>query len=261
MEIISITNQKGGVAKTSTAINMGSILAEMGKKVLLVDVDPQFNLTTGLGFFKMENSIYKVLEEEIEFHEAIYETEIEQEGWEGKLDLVPSNIDLANAELELSNEIGRENLLKDAFERSREEINKVGYDYIILDTNPSLGLLTVNAMAIAHGLIIPLEPSIFALDGMEQLINVVKLIKRKLNNKLEVKGALLTRVDGRTNIGEEFYTKLKEIFDDKLFDTVIHQNVAISEAQSTGVPINIYDKNAKGTREYRTLVEEMINNE
>jgi len=261
LKIISVTNQKGGVSKTSTAINVGSILAERGKKVLLVDIDPQFNMTTGLGFTKSNNTIYNIMKEDIKFHEAIYNTNIEPDDWEGKLDLIPSHIELANAELEFSGEIGRETILKEAYERSKDKIMDSGYDYIILDTNPSLGLLTINAMAIADSLIIPLEPSIFALDGMEQLTNVVKLVRKKINKDLKIEGALLTRVDGRTKIGDEFYSQLKEVFGDKLFNTVIHQNVAISEAQSEGLPINLYDKNAKGTKEYKSLVEELIDNE
>ena len=227
---------------------------------MLVDVDPQFNMTTGLGFEKKENTIYEVMKEEIEFHEAIYPTNIEPEDWTGKIDLIPSSIELANAELEFSGAIGREKILKEAYDRSQEDLDSRKYDYIILDTNPSLGLLTINAMAVADSLIIPLEPSVFALDGMEQLINVVKLVRRKINKNLAVEGALLTRVDGRTNIGDEFYNDLKEVFGDKLFNTVIHQNVKISEAQAKGLPINLYDKKARGAKEYQQLALEMINN-
>jgi chromosome partitioning protein len=240
---------------------LGAALAEKGKKVLLVDVDPQFNMTTGLGFSKKENTIYEVMKEDIAFHEAIYPTNIEPDDWQGKIDLIPSNIELANAELEFSGEIGRETILKEAFDRSKAKIEEKNYDYIILDTNPSLGLLTINAMAVANSLIIPLEPSIFALDGMEQLINVVKLVRRKINKNLDIEGALLTRVDGRTKIAEEFYNDLKGVFGEKLFDTVIHQNVRISEAQSEGLPINVYDKKARGAKEYKQLALELMRNE
>lgn len=239
---------------------MGAALAEKGKKVLLIDVDPQFNMTTGLGFNKKEKNIYKVMKEEIELHEAIYQTNVEPEGWNGEIHLIPSNISLANAELEFSREFSRETILKGAFERSENEINNLGYDYIILDTNPSLGLLTINAMAVADSLIIPLEPSIFALDGMEQLINMVRIVRKKINKNLAIEGALLTRVDGRTKVADEFYNDLKEVFGDKLFNTIIHQNVKISEAQSESLPINVYDKKAKGTKEYQELALELMNN-
>ena len=261
MKIIAVVNQKGGVAKTTTAINLGSWLAEMGKNILLVDIDPQANLTQGLGFNKEDKTTYKILKEEIQFDEAIYESNIEEDYWKGKLDIIPSSIELANAELEFSGEIGRETLLKEAFEESNlNQENKEDYDYMIIDCNPSLGLLTVNALSLADSLIIPMEPSMFALDGMEQLMNVIKLIRKKINSKLTIEGVLLTRVDGRTNIGKEFEQELKEIFGDKVFETIIHQNVALSNAQTEEVPINIYDQNAKGAKEYKRLAEEVKNN-
>lgn len=259
MEVMAIVNQKGGVAKTTTAINLGAWLAEIGKNILLVDIDPQANLTYGIGFNKEKRTTYKVLKGEISFKEAIYRSNIEKENWKGSLDIIPSSIELANAELEFSGEIGRETLLKEAFEDAN--FNPQQYDYIIIDCNPSLGLLTVNALSLAQSIIIPLEPSIFALDGIEQLINVIKLIKKKINPDLDIRGVLLTRVDGRTNIGKEFEKELKEIFGDKVFNTIIHQNVALSNAQTEEIPINIYDKNAKGAKEYKKLAQELINNE
>ncbi len=261
MEIIAVVNQKGGVAKTTTAINLGAALAERGRNVLLVDVDPQANLTSGIGFVNKKKTIYAVMKKEVGFAEAIYPTGLEPEDWKGKIDIVPSHIELANAELEFSGEIGRETILKEAFEDAKERISGAGYDYVILDTNPSLGLLTVNALSLADSLIVPLEPSIFALDGMEHLTDVIRLVKRKINTKLRIRGILLTRVDGRTKIAEEFYDELKEVFGDKLFDTVIHQNVRLSEAQTEGLPINLYDEKASGTREYAALSEELISNE
>jgi len=261
MEIIAVVNQKGGVAKTTTAINLGSALAARGRKILLVDVDPQANLTSGVGFEKKEKSTYKIMKGEIDLGEAIYETGLGKDNWGGSIDLIPSDIDLANAELEFSGEIGRETILKEAFDNSRSKVKEAGYDYIILDTNPSLGLLTVNAISMADNLIIPLEASMFALNGMEQLTNVIKLVKKKLNNKLKIKGVLLTRVDGRTNIAEDFYSELKDVFGDKLFDTVIHQNVKLTEAQTEGLPINLFDKKARGAKEYAKLAEELISHE
>jgi len=261
MKIIAVVNQKGGVAKTTTAINLGSWLAEMGKNILLVDIDPQANLTQGLGLNKEDKTTYKILKEEVQFDEAIYESNIKEDNWKGKLDIIPSSIELANAELEFSGEIGRETLLKEAFEESNlNQENNEHYDYMIIDCNPSLGLLTVNALSLANSLIIPMEPSMFALDGIEQLMNVIKLIRKKINSKLTIEGVLLTRVDGRTNIGKEFEQELKEIFGDKVFETIIHQNVALSNAQTEEVPINIYDQNAKGAKEYKKLAEEVKNN-
>jgi len=262
MKIIAIVNQKGGVAKTTTGINLGAWLAETGKNILLVDLDPQANLTQGLGLNKEEKTTYKILKSKIHFDEAICKSNVEQENWKGKLDIIPSSIELANAELEFSGEIGRETLLKEAFENSKlNEKNNEVYDYMIIDCNPSLGLLTVNALSLADSLIIPLEPSMFALDGMEQLMNVIKLIKKKINSNLSIEGVLLTRVDGRTNIGKEFENELKKIFGNKVFDTIIHQNVDLANAQTEEVPINIYNRNAKGAKEYKQLAKEVKNNE
>lgn len=262
MEIIAIVNQKGGVAKTTTAINLASSLAEIGKNILLIDIDPQANLTQGIGLDKKNKTTYEVLKGEINFNNAIYNTKIEPDSWTGIIDVIPASIELANAELEFSGEIGRETLLKEAFkETGGDEYYSKKYDYMIIDTNPSLGLLTVNALSISNSLIIPLEPSMFALDGIEQLIEVIKLIRKKINSSLNIKGVLLTRVDGRTNIAKEFEEELKEVFGNKVFDTLIHQNVKISEAQSEQIPINIYDRKARGTKEYAKLAQELINYE
>ena len=257
MKIIALVNQKGGVAKTTTAINLSSSLAKKGKKVLLVDMDPQANLSQGVSIQNPNKTTYDILKKQITFAEGIKSCPF-NEKLEGKLDIIPSNINLANAELELSGELGRETLFKEAFEDSKKE-NSYNYDYMIIDCNPSLGLLTVNALCIAEDLIIPLEPSFFALDGLEKLVDVIKLIRKKLNSNLRVRGVLLTRVDGRTNIAKDFERELKDIFGDKLFNTVIHQNVTISEAQTEGLPINLYNKKAKGTKEYKKLAEELIN--
>lgn len=251
--IIAVVNQKGGVAKTTTAINLGSSLVEMGYKVLLVDMDPQANLTQGIGLMKEEETIYEVLKGEITFKGAICRTDIIPDEWKGQLDVLPSNIKLANAELELSGELGREKLLQEAY----EEADILDYDYIFIDCNPSLGLLTVNSLSVANNILIPIEPSIFALDGIQQLLNVIKLIKKKINSQINIMGVLLTRVDGRTNIAKEFEEDLKEIFEEKVFNTVIHQNVKISEAQSEQLPINLFDKKARGTKEYYELAKEV----
>lgn len=256
MEIIAIVNQKGGVAKTTTTINLGACLAEKGKDVLLIDLDPQANLTHGLGLGKMENTMYRVLRKEISIGSAICQSDLAPPDWKGQLDLVPSSIELANSEIEFSGEIARETILKEAFTESAEILSD--YDYILVDTNPSLGLLTVNALSLAHTVIIPLEPSIFALDGMEQLTNAIRLVKRKINEHLAIKGVLLTRVDGRTNIAKEFQQELGAVFGDKLFSTVIHQNVRLNEAQTESLPVNLYDDKATGTKEYRNLAKELV---
>lgn len=248
--ICAIANQKGGVAKTTTAINLGSCLAELGKRVLLIDDDPQGNLTQGLGIENIDKTIYECLTEELPLSDIIQSTGI------ANLDIVPASIKLANAELELSNVLGREGLLKEALEKSH-----LDYDYILIDCNPSLGILTVNALTAAEGIIIPLEPGIFALEGIGQLVKVINLIKKKLNPKLEIKGVLLTRANQRTSLAKEFEEQLQAIFKDKVFKTVIHNNVRIAEAQAEKKPINIYDKTAKGAIEYMALAKELIGNE
>jgi chromosome partitioning protein len=248
--ITAIVNQKGGVAKTTTTINLGSCLAELGKKVLLIDIDPQGNLTQGLGVENIDKTIYECLTEELPLSEIIQHTNF------NNLDIVPANIKLANAELELSSTLGRESLLKDALEHA-----DLNYDYILIDCNPSLGILTVNALTATEDIIIPLEPGIFALEGIGQLVKVIQLIKKKLNPKLNIKGVLLTRVNSRTSLAKDFEVQLHEIFGDKVFNTVIHNNVKIAEAQTYKKPINVYDKNAKGSIEYMSLAKELISNE
>jgi chromosome partitioning protein len=248
--ITAIVNQKGGVAKTTTTINLGSCLAELGKKVLLIDIDPQGNLTQGLGIENIDKTIYECLTEELPLSEIVQHTSI------NNLDIIPASIKLANAELELSNTLGRESLLKDALEHTI-----LNYDYVLIDCNPSLGVLTVNALTAAEDIIIPLEPGIFALEGIGQLVKVIQLIKKKLNPKLNIKGVLLTRVDSRTSLAKEFKEQLHAIFGDKVFNTVIHNNVKIAEAQTHKKPINIYDKNAKGSIEYMSLAKELLSHE
>ncbi len=258
MEVIAIVNQKGGVGKTTTAINLTSALAEMGKKILLVDMDPQANATQGVGVSKKGKTVYDILKGERKLNEVCYRVSVDEE-LKGTINIIPSAIELADAEIKLSEELGRETLLKEALTRATEEGVLDNYDYIIIDCNPSLGLLTVNALCAADSLIIPMEPSIFALDGIEKLVDIIKLVRRKINSDLQIKGVLLTRIDGRTNIAEEFERELKDIFGKKVFDTIIHQNVKINEAQTEALPINLYDKKARGAEEYSLLAKELIN--
>ncbi len=252
-KIIAIVNQKGGVAKTTTTINLGSSLAKMGKKILLIDMDPQANLTHGVGIEKQKITIYDVLKGDRSFEEVICNVQLDS-NWTHNLDIIPSSINLANAELELSGELGREKLLKEAYDDS----NGIDYDYILIDCSPSLGLLTVNSLSLTNQILIPIEPSIFAMEGIQQLLHVIKLIKKKINSDLVILGVLLTRVDGRTKIAKEFQNDLKDLFKDKIFNTIIHQNVAISMAQNEQIPINLYDSKSTGAREYYQLAKEVI---
>lgn len=252
MKIIAIANQKGGVAKTTTSINIASCLSELGKKVLLIDTDPQANLTKGLGLnVDDKKTLYECLvDDNIKLNEVIYESVKVNNT---KIQVIPSSIKLANAEIELSSTLGRETLLKDLLDATT-----LNYDYIIIDCNPSLSLLTVNGLCAATDILIPMEPSIFSFEGIEQLVNIIKLVKKKINRGLNILGVLLTRVDARTKIATEFKTELQNIFGDKVFKTIIHQNVKLSEAQMNRLPINLFDRSSKGYQEYMQLAKELI---
>lgn len=248
--IISVCNQKGGVSKTTTSINLASCLAELGKKVLVVDCDPQYNLTTGLNIETKNNkTVYELLvDDNIKANEVIYKTEF-------GFDIIPSNLNLANAEVELASMFAREQLLKDKLE---EISNK--YEYVIIDCNPALGLLTLNSLVACNRIIIPLDAGAFALEGITNLQDLISKIKRKLNPSIDLLGVLLARANKNTKINKLFQKELTEAFEDKLFNTIIHNNIKLVDSQMEGKPINYYDKNCSGYKEYLELAKEVIKN-
>jgi chromosome partitioning protein len=250
-KVISVFNQKGGVGKTTTNVNLCAALALKGKRVLSVDIDPQGNSTSGFGFDKnnLENTIYDILIEEFDINKVIHSTEIKG------LDLIPSNIQLAGAEIELTNTRYREKTLK-------EKLNLIdeNYDFIIIDCPPSLGLLSLNALTASHSVLIPIQCEYYSLEGVGQLIDTVKLVKKNLNPKLDIEGVLLNMYDGRTNLSAQVVEEVKKYFKNKVYRTVIPRNVRLAEAPSFGQPIMLYDENSKGSEAYMKLSEEIIKN-
>ncbi len=249
-KIISIANQKGGVGKTTTAINLSTVLAKRNKKTLLIDTDPQGNATSGVGANKdSEKSIYNVLIEETAIKEVIVKTNVKN------LDICPSNINLAGAEVELVSMMSREMRLKEKLDEIKDD-----YDYIIIDCPPSLGLITLNAFTASNSVLIPVQCEYYALEGLGQLLNTIKLVKKHLNKNLEVEGALLTMFDTRTNLSRQVVDEVKRYFADKVYKTVIPRNVKLSEAPSYGMPITVYDPRSKGAKCYDKLGKELIKN-
>ena len=249
MKKIAICNQKGGVAKTTTAINLASYLALKGKKTLLVDIDPQANATSGLGINKneIEHSIYDVLHEHTSLDQAIRETEVEL------LSIVPSNINLTGAEVELVNVMGREYRLKKAVAEMQKE-----FDFIIVDCPPSLGLLTINGLTAVNSVIIPIQCEYYALEGLGQLMNTVNLVKDNLNTALEIEGVLMTMADYRTNLTKEVIGEVKQHFGDKVYNSIIPRAVKLTEAPGFGKPVALYDNTSPGARKYEELAHEVL---
>ena len=247
-KVISIANQKGGVGKTTTAVNLSACVAQKGKKVLLIDIDPQGNATSGLGVkAEADKSIYNVLVEDLDMKDTIKQTMIK------KLFVCPANINLAGAEIELVSMVSRENRLKDAIEEIRDD-----YDYIFIDCPPSLGLITLNSFTASDSVLVPIQCEYYALEGLGQLINTIKLVQKHLNKDLEIEGVILTMFDSRTNLSTEVASEVEKYFGNKVFQTVIPRNIRLSEAPSHGVPISIYDPNSKGAEKYKKLAKELI---
>jgi len=250
-KIIAVANQKGGVGKTTTTVNISAILAKKGKKVILIDADPQGNATSGLGIEKDDvKSLYDVLVNEEPMEETLEETSIKN------LKVCPSNINLAGAEVELVSLISREYRLKEQLEKVKDN-----YDYILIDCPPSLGLITLNAFTAADSVLIPVQCEYYALEGLGQLINTINLVKKHLNKSLEIEGAILTMYDIRTNLSNQVVKEVKKYFENKVFKTVIPRNVKLSEAPSYGMSIIEYDSRSKGAKSYDKLVKEFLKNQ
>ena len=247
-KIISVANQKGGVGKTTTTVNLSTILAKKGKKVLLIDTDPQGNATSGLGVSKdVELSVYDILIGDTEFDETLQETAVKN------LKVCPSNISLAGAEVQLVSMMSREQRLKTKLDKIKDQ-----YDYILIDCPPSLGLVTLNAFTASDSVLIPVQCEYFALEGLGQLLNTVNLVKKHLNKNLEIEGALLTMYDARTNLSNQVVKEVKKYFEDKVYKTVIPRNVRLSEAPSYGMPITEYDPRSKGAKSYMKFAKEFL---
>jgi chromosome partitioning protein len=250
-KVISIANQKGGVGKTTTAINLAASLAAVEHPTLVIDIDPQSNTTSGLGIDTktVTNSVYEVMIGSSEIDETIRQTELEF------LDLVPSHINLVGAEIEMIDRDQRENILKRAIEEAREK-----YDFVIIDCPPSLGLLTINALTASDSIVIPVQCEYFALEGLGQLLNTIKIVRQHLNPELDIEGVLLTMYDTRTRLSNQVADEVKRYFDDRVFKSVIARNVRLAEAPSFGKPALLYDSTSVGSKNYLALAREIIKN-
>lgn len=249
--VIAVANQKGGVGKTTTSVNLSACLAEAGKRVLLIDIDPQGNATSGLGIDRraVKSSVYDLLLEDMSPVEAMVATSVKG------LYVVPATMDLAGAEIELVPRISRENRLKRALDPVKDQ-----FDFILMDCPPSLGLLTINALTAADSILIPIQCEYYALEGLSQLMDTFKLVREALNTRLEVEGVVLTMFDGRTNLSIQVVEDVKRFFRGKVYRTIITRNVRLSEAPSHGLPITAYDPKSKGAEAYTELAREVIEN-
>lgn len=249
---IAIVNQKGGVGKSTTAVNLGAGLAEKNNKVLIIDIDPQGNASSGLGIekSKVEYTVYDLLIESEPALKAVLKTDNDN------LDIIPANIELAGAEIELVSIMSRESRLKKSLVKITDK-----YDYIIIDCPPSLGLLTLNALTAADSVMVPIQCEYYALEGLGQLMNTIELVRKNLNSDLRIEGVLMTMYDARTNLSEQVIDEVKEYFSDLVFESIIPRNVRLSEAPSFGKPILDYSSNSKGAKAYRQLAEEVISSE
>ena len=249
--VISITNQKGGVGKTTTAVNLGASLATLNKKVLIIDIDPQGNATSGVGIDKSEINycIYDVIVDDYEIEKTIVPTEIQN------LNIIPASIQLSGAEIELVSTISRELRLKKAVDSIKKN-----YDYIIIDCPPSVGLLTLNSLTASDSIIIPVQCEYYAMEGLSQLLNTVRLVQKHLNTDLTIDGVLLTMYDARTNLANQVIQEVKKYFQDRVYKTIVPRNVRLSEAPSHGKPVILYDPRSKGSEVYLDFAKEVIVN-